>query len=136
MFQRADDGFSLVEVLMAMFLLTMLALAVLPLLIGATQLSVANRDLSAATAFANAQLAPIKTDFPLEATTAKTCGTLRGFADSDIVGPDGIIADIVVNACPTGIAAYPTTVPVTVTVVDERGDNLVTLTTRIPVGAP
>jgi prepilin-type N-terminal cleavage/methylation domain-containing protein len=35
-FQRDDEGFSLVEVLMAMFLLAMLALAVLPLIIGIT----------------------------------------------------------------------------------------------------
>ena len=43
-----DGGFSLVEVLIAMFLLAVLSLAVLPLIVGAATSSVVNRDIAAA----------------------------------------------------------------------------------------
>ena len=62
------DGFSLVEVVIAMFLLAVLALAVLPALIGATRASVTNRSVLTATTFANGQLAAIQADFPDDPT--------------------------------------------------------------------
>ncbi|WEK14109.1 MAG: prepilin-type N-terminal cleavage/methylation domain-containing protein [Candidatus Microbacterium phytovorans] len=136
MFQRsADDGFSLVEVLISLFLLAMLALAVLPLLVGATRVSVSNRDLATATAFANAQLAPIKTAFPTDSATT-SCASLRTQARTGIAGPDGTTAAIAVNPCPATSAGYPASVPVTVTVTDSDGDTVVRLVTRLPVGAP
>lgn len=130
MFQRADDGFSLVEVLIAMFLLAVLSLAVLPLIITVTSVSVSNRDLSEATAFAQAQLAPIRDAFPVNPLTPASCDHLASFADTGVVGPADLTADIVIGACPT---TFPATVTVKITVQDPGG-VLVTLPTRILVG--
>ncbi|BDZ40592.1 prepilin-type N-terminal cleavage/methylation domain-containing protein [Microbacterium suwonense] len=129
---HADDGFSLVEVIIAMFLLAVIALALLPLMIGATRTGVVNRDLVAATSFANAQLSPITADFPLVAGTASTCTALQGRKASDVPDPagTGLLASIEVGGCP---AAYPGAVTVTVTVHAADGGTLVTLPTRIPV---
>lgn len=132
MFRSEDDGFSLVEVIIAMFLLAVLALAVLPLVIGATRVSVDNKDLVAATTFANAQLAPVKAAFPNDPTTPTSCATLRSSYDRDDI-PDpagtGLLADVEVGACP---AAYPGTVTVVVTVGDVSG-TLISVPTRIMV---
>lgn len=129
---RRDDGFSLVEVILAMFLLMVLALAVLPLVIGATRVSVENRDLVAANAFANARLAPIKADFPNDPSTPTSCAALAAAYDRDDV-PDpagtGLLADVEIGACP---AAYPGTVTVVVTISDATG-TLVSIPTRIMV---
>lgn len=132
MFRSEDDGFSLVEVIMAMFLLAVLALTVLPLIIGATRVSVSNRDLVAATTFANAQLAPVKAAFPNDPTTPTSCATLRTtYARTAVPDPagTGLTADVAVGTCP---AAYPGTVTVTVRVFDG-GSAIVTLPTRITV---
>ncbi|MGN8551664.1 UNVERIFIED_CONTAM: prepilin-type N-terminal cleavage/methylation domain-containing protein [Microbacterium sp. SLM126] len=132
MSRSEDDGFSLVEVLMAMFLLAVLALTVLPLIIGATRVSVANRDLVAATTFANAQLAPMKAAFPNDPTTPTSCAALRAaYALTAVPDPagTGLTADVTIGTCP---AAYPGTVTVTVTV-NEDGTAIVTLPTRIMV---
>jgi len=134
--QRTDDGFSLVEVLVAMFLLALMAIAVLPLLISASQVSVSNRELTTATAFANAQLAPIKAGFPPEPASPKTCSSLQTTAAHDVPGPGGLVADIEVNPCPVAAGDYPASVPVTVTVSSGEESEVVTLVTRIPVGAP
>lgn len=134
---RESEGFSIVEVVIAMFLLMVLALAVLPLIVGATTVSVNNRDLVAATTFANGQLASITSAFPNDPGTPTRCASLAGRAATDV--PDtagtGLLADITVGACP---AAYPGTVLVTVEVEDpdEPGAPLVRLPTRVAVSAP
>lgn len=134
---RDSEGFSIVEVIIAMFLLMVLALAVLPLIIGATNTSVVNRDLVAATTFANNQLAPIKASFPNDPSTPTSCATLRGRAAVDVadVAGTGLQADLTVGACP---AAYPGSVLVTVAVEDSAapGDVLVQLPTRVSVSGP
>jgi hypothetical protein len=115
-----------------MFLLMVLALSVLPLIIGATRVSVDNRDLVAANAFANARLAPIKADYPNDPSTPTSCAALFAAYDRDDV-PDpagsGLLADIEIGSCP---AAFPGTVTVVVTVSDSTG-VLVSLPTRIMV---
>lgn len=131
MSERGEDGFSVVEVVIAMFLLAVLALAVLPLVIGATRVSVSNRDLVGATAFANAQLAPIRAAFPNDPTSPTTCSSLRSRATTEVADPagTGLEADIVVGSCP---AAYPGTVLVTITVRDSAGE-VTSIPTRIMV---
>jgi len=129
---RPSDGYSLVEVIIAMFMLSVLAVAILPLIIGATQLSVTNRDITAATAFANAQLSPVRDAFPLNALTQATCAAVQAHATSDVPGPEGLDADIVVGNCP---ASYPGTVTVDV-YVSNGATQVVHLPTRILVAAP
>lgn len=134
---RDSEGFSIVEVIIAMFLLMVLSLAVLPLIIGATSTSVVNRDLVAATTFANAQLAPVKASFPNDPATPTSCAALRGRAAVDVPDPagTGLTADLTMGSCP---AAYPGVVLVTVIVEDpaDPGAVLVRLPTRVSVSAP
>lgn len=141
MLKRSSDGFSLVEVIIAMFLLMVLALAVLPLIIGATRTSVVNRDIVAATAFANAQLAPVKADFGVDPTTPTRCSELAARAvQPEAAIPDpadtGMSATVEVATCPVGAAAYPATVAVTVEVRDAEHRALVTLPTLVLVSEP
>ncbi len=131
MADRDGSGFSLVEVIIAMFMLSVLAIAILPLIIGATQLSTVNRDITTATAFANAQLSPIRDAFPLNALTPATCTAVQTHAAADVPGPDGLEADVVVGSCP---ALYPGTVTVDV-YVSNGPDTVVHLPTRILVAA-
>ncbi|MGV9192783.1 type IV pilus modification PilV family protein [Microbacterium sp. MC2] len=126
-----DEGFSLVEVIIAMFMLSVLAVAILPLIIGATQLSATNREITTATAFANAQLSPVRDAFPLNALTPATCTAVQTYTASDVPGPEGLEADIVVGSCP---ASYPGTVTVDV-YVSSGPDTVVHLPTRILVTA-
>lgn len=128
---QRTQGFSLVEVIIAMFMLSVLAIAILPLVIGATQLSASNRDITAATAFANAQLSPVRDAFPLNALTPATCSAVQTYAASDVPGPEGLVADIVIGSCP---ATYPGTVTVDV-YVTKGLETVVHLPTRILVAA-
>lgn len=134
-----DDGFSLVEVIISMFLLAVLALAVLPLIIGATRLSVSNKDSVAATAFANSQLSVLRDAFPLAPTTPTSCAALQArtvalaSAVSDPAG-SGMKATVeVIDVCPATTADYPASLRVTVTVRNPQGDTVVSLPTRIRV---
>nr|WP_274635829.1 prepilin-type N-terminal cleavage/methylation domain-containing protein [Microbacterium bovistercoris] len=110
-----DAGFSIVEVIIAMFLLAVIALALLPLLVGVTRSSVTNKSLVAATSLANAQLAPIRSQFPNTSTGTNQCSDVRAKSASAVPGPagSGLLADVVVAACPT---TFPDTVTVTVKV--------------------
>jgi type II secretory pathway pseudopilin PulG len=136
-----EEGFSLVEVIIAMFLLMVLALAVLPLMVGATRVSVTNKDLVAATAFANSELAAIRTDFTADLATSARCSDLvakaapAGSAIPDPAGT-GMTAIVTVGACPAAADAYPASIAVTVIVRDASGAELTTLPTLILVVAP
>jgi len=144
MFQRSDDGFSLVEVIIAMFLFAVISLAVLPLLISGVSMSANNRDVVAATALANDRLAQLRDEFPTANGTARTCEALLvavaavdpddpsnpGLAVTATASPDAAGDPI----CPTGAAAYPRSVLITIAVADSAG-TLVSLPTRISVGA-
>lgn|GEM_PF-1424152 len=143
MFQRSDDGFSLVEMIIAMFLLAVLSLAVLPLLISATALSIDNRDRVTATALADAHVAALRAQFPVQPATTTTCAQLRDSAvklvDSDpltlpnIVIPSGYARTVTVATCPTGAdAGKAAAILVTVSVTPTSGKAAV-LQTRIAV---
>ena len=135
---RHEEGFSLVEVIIAMFLLAVLSLAVLPLTIAAARTSVVNRELVAATAFANAQLAPIKADFGVGRAGPARCSELAARAvPATGAIPDpagaGMSATVAIGPCPTDPAQYPATVAVTVEVRGAAGRSLVTLPTLVLV---
>ncbi|MCP2637175.1 prepilin-type N-terminal cleavage/methylation domain-containing protein [Microbacterium sp. HD4P20] len=138
---RHEEGFSLVEVIIAMFLLMVLALAVLPLTIGAARTSVVNRNLVAATALASAQLAPIKAGFGIDRTGPSRCSELAAQAVpaegaiSDPAGT-GLSATVDIGACPTDAALYPATVAVTVEVLSATGLSLVAIPTLVLVSEP
>jgi type II secretory pathway pseudopilin PulG len=101
---------SLVEIVVAMFLFAVMSVAVLPLMIGAVQASVANRDLVAANSLANAQLATLQTAFPNSAENS--CAAVLNKAASGTTDPSwGGTTSITVGACP---GTYPATVTVSV----------------------
>ncbi len=140
---RSDDGFSLVEVILAMLLLSVLSLAVLPLIIGATALSVQNKSSVQATALADSHLAALRSQFPAQPTIDTKCADLQTAASKlvdndpatlpDIVVPSGFTRSVVVGACPTGaLAGKPAAILVTITVTPQ-GEDPVVLRSRIPV---
>lgn len=145
MIQQPDDGFSLVEVIIAMFLLAVLSLAVLPLLVGATRLSVDNRDSVESTALADAHISALRAQFPVQPTTDTTCAQLSTAAAllvdtnpatlPNVVVPTGYTRVVVVESCPTGAAlGKPAAILVSVRVTAPDGDVTV-LRTRIAVTA-
>lgn len=103
-------GVSLVEIVVAMFLFAIMSVAVLPLMIGAVQASVTNRDLVAVNSLANAQLATLAATFPNSAENS--CADVAAAAGGiDDPSGSGASAVITVGACP---GSYPATVTVTV----------------------
>ena len=132
MFQRDDRGFSLVEVVLAMFLLSVLALAILPLIIGATRLSVENEDLAAANSFASAQLAALREEFPTVPGAVNVCEDVLDYDGREELDPMGTgntaTFEVPTDTCPTD---YPHTIDVSVTVRDQNGRELVVASSLI-----
>ncbi|WP_449282377.1 type IV pilus modification PilV family protein [Leucobacter sp.] len=129
-----DRGFSMVEIVISMFLLGILSLAVLPLVMRVTQHSVENRGLLEATAFAKDELARIEADYPATpGTVATSCAVLTArAANPPAVHPEnGTEAVLTVGSCP---GVYPGSVPVKISVVDG-GDTVTSVTSRVRVGS-
>lgn len=132
-----DDGIGLVEVVIAMLLFAVIAMAILPLALQATKLSAGNRDAVAAQSFASGELAAVRARFPDEA--ANSCAEVRSTARTG--APDaaasGLVADTAVDSCP---GTYPAALTVTVAVRDPDASDpaaaVVTLATKIVVTAP
>ncbi|HEY3407258.1 MAG TPA: type II secretion system protein [Propionicimonas sp.] len=104
-------GVSLVEIVVAMFLVAIMSTAVLPLMIGAVQASATNRDLVAVNSLANAQLATLESTFPN--SSDNSCARVLAAAASGVADPSGsgATASVTVGSCPS---SYPATVTVTV----------------------
>ncbi|MCC4249600.1 MULTISPECIES: type IV pilus modification PilV family protein [Microbacterium] len=129
-----DDGFGLIEVVVAMLLFAVIAMAILPLAIQATTLSAGNREAVAANAAASAELAALRTDFPDGG--ANSCGSLsEATPTGELAEP--LAATITVEPCP---ADFPAALTVTVDVRDTAASDptavLVTMATKIVVTAP
>lgn len=152
--RQPDGGFSIVELIIAMFLMAVIALALLPLLVGVTRSSTTNKALVAATSLANAQVAAIRAQFPNDATNTSCASLAQAVARlktttpdpsltlsapqplaTAIPGPDasGLIAEVRTSTCPTDL---PGTVALTVRVHDDSGHTVVTLPTLIVVNQP
>jgi len=132
---RADDGFSLIELVIAMFLFGLIALAILPSAISAAELSVVNRDDVAANAFASGQLALVRTAFPDTGDNACTAVQAHHRVTPRREDPakTGLEAEITISTtCPT----YPGVVDATVKVFDPDVSTthpVVTMSTKIVV---
>jgi prepilin-type N-terminal cleavage/methylation domain-containing protein len=141
MVQRlSDDGFSLVEVVLAMFLLGLMALAVLPLSIGAMRTSVVNRDVVAATAFADSRIALLRDAYRLDAATS-SCTALAatppiGAADAQAGAAAKGMTATVTAVCPASAITTALSVAVTVTVTDSTGATIVAVPTTMRVTRP
>ncbi|KFF58381.1 hypothetical protein JF66_19010 [Cryobacterium sp. MLB-32] len=113
--RATESGFGLIEVVVAMFLLTILAVAFLPVLVQGVQRSAANGTLAAATQLVNKEMENARAQTTCSALTAST------FAVLDPRGVTLTVARTVGGACPVLTTAYPLTVPVAVTV--SRADT-------------
>lgn len=132
-----DEGLGLIEVVVAMLLFAVIAMAILPLALQATRLSAGNRDAVGAQAFASGELAAVRARFPDQA--ANSCGTLRTAARTAAPDPanSGLVADTTVAACPS---TYPAALTVTVAVRDPAASDpsavVVAMSTKVVVTAP
>ncbi|UJP10274.1 prepilin-type N-terminal cleavage/methylation domain-containing protein [Microbacterium sp. KUDC0406] len=134
MTQLDDDGLGIIEVVIAMFLFMLIAVAVLPLTMQAVASSAQNRDLLAATSFAKQQLTTIQAGYPATpGSTSGSCAALRALqtAPPAVDAANDFRAQVTVGVCP---GAYPASVPVRVTVTHD-GDTVTSVTTRVRVGA-
>jgi prepilin-type N-terminal cleavage/methylation domain-containing protein len=126
-----DAGFSIIEIVVSMFILAIIAVAALPLLIQGLQVTSLNATRSTATQLVHDQLELARA----QDSTCSTIAALNGDAPS-ATDPRGAVMKITrsISACPSAASAYPTTVTMTVTVRRQTtGVALSTATTRIYV---
>ncbi|MCA0250944.1 MAG: type II secretion system GspH family protein [Actinobacteria bacterium] len=129
-----DSGFSLIEVIIAMFVLALMAMGLIPLMIGAMQSSVTNRAMAAASAFATAQIAEVQSAFGND--SPRLCSELASYEHDalpdDPTHPTLLATREALDSC--GTDEYSTvTVRVSVASADEAARDLVTLTTKVLV---
>lgn len=127
-----DQGISMVEIVISMFLLTVLSLALVPLLITVTQHTVVNRNTLAATSFAQSELTRVQAAFPSNpANTTSSCAGLRSRATAaGSADPTGTFkAFLTVSVCPV---SYPGIVPIKITV-KKDGRTVSTLSSHVRV---
>lgn len=119
-----DDGFGLIEVVVAMLLFAVIAMAMLPLVEQATRLSAGNRDAVSANAVASAELAAIRAKYP--------DGDPNACSIVDDVTPSTDAFEVTIRVvCPT---SYPGVATVVVSVApDEASAELVEMATQIVV---
>lgn len=120
-------GFGIIEIVVAMFLLGLLAVAVIPLLVQGLTLSSTNATLAAATQLANQQIEQVRTQ--------QSCGLVTPATVSTTADGHTLTATRTVGTCPA--SGYPLTVPVSVSV--TRADNgavLATASTLVFVATP
>ena len=116
----SDDGFGIAEVLVAMFLLAIIAVAIIPILVQGLRLSVTNATIASATQLANQQVEQVR---GLTACSAVVASTTSATVRSVTLQSSRTIG----TTCPSSTASYPTTVRVSVSV--KRTDTNVVLAT-------
>lgn len=128
---REDEGLGLMEIVTAMFVLAILALALLPLLITGMQTSVRNTTIAAATQFANDRMTIAQA---MGANSATPCSDIQGLASAPATMIDGrgveLRAVTTVGNCPTGVGTI--SVATAVSRVDD-GTVLARATTAVLV---
>lgn len=131
-----DAGMSMVEVVLAMLLVGLMSIGVLPLIIGITQHSVANRELLRASQVADARISEVQAIAPAVPGQSSSCGAVQSLITA-LGGTDaetGFTTSFSAPACP-GVSAYPTVLPVSVSVARD-GRTITTVTTQARVSEP
>lgn len=130
---KREQGFSLVEIVVAMLLFAVIALGVLPLLISGTQLTVSNSESVRGKAAVQQKLSAIQRYYPTDPTLqveasrpvgqTRDCSALPTAAAplKETVGD--LTITTAAGACPV---VFPATVPVRVTVTN-KGETVVAL---------
>lgn len=124
---RDQAGFSLIEIVIAMFVLALMAMALIPMMIGSLKLGVQNREMVAATSLAN----QLVTDARREGGSG--CSALTLWAGrSDLAPANSGFTAAATASCPAG---FPGAARVSVTVrpADDASSTLIRLTTKVMV---
>lgn len=119
-----DAGFGLIEIVVAMMLLAIVAIAILPTLIQGLKLSSSNATFASATGIVNGQLE--------DARSNTSCASVTP-TNTTATDARGVVLKIVrtVGTCPAALVNYPASIPVTVTV--TRADTGVIISARTSV---
>ncbi|RZU64111.1 hypothetical protein EV379_0405 [Microterricola gilva] len=119
-----DSGVGLIEIIIAMMLLAIIAIAILPTLIQGLKLSSANATFASATAIVNGQLE--------DARSYKSCAAVTP-TNTTATDARGVTLKVVrtVGTCPAALVSYPASIPVIVTV--TRADTGVIISARTSV---
>lgn len=117
-----DDGFGLVEVIVAMALLMVIALAMLPVFINSLNLSSTTVSVTTATQLVSEQM-------DLARSISPTCDAVHQFADETlgrlVEDPRGVILEITMvtpAACPT---SYPAAFLLQVSVAEQGSSEII-----------
>lgn len=127
--RTSEDGLGLIEIVISMFMLALLAIAVLPLLITGLQASVRNTTMATATQLVGKEIEQARL------AARSSCATLVATFASVTVSPTtdsrGVVLQPVrtVSVCPT---VFPGTVTVT-SVVTGDGEELSRAVTKVLV---
>lgn len=125
---REDEGFGVIEVVVAMFLLGLVAVAIIPILVAGLRLSVQNTVVASATQLANQQIEQVRSATACASVTAAT-------TTSSVHGIPLKAVRTIGTTCPA--SGYPTTVNVTVTVTrTDTSAVLVSTRTLVFVAGP
>jgi type II secretory pathway pseudopilin PulG len=104
-----DSGFGVIEIIVSMFLLGIIAVALIPILVQGLRLSVSNTTLAAATQLANRQIEQVRgISACSEVVAATTTSTVQGV----VLQARRTIG----TTCPSSTTSYPITVKVSVNV--------------------
>lgn len=132
---RNDDGIGLAEVLVAMLLLAIVALALLPLLITGMKLAVTNTTIAAASQLANDRITAAQAAGPgCSDVVAAVNGT---FDTTDKRGVPLAATTTVTGTCPSAANTVAATLEVsTVVVRSDTGKQLASASTLVLVTKP
>lgn len=113
-----SDGFGIIEIVVAMFLLAIVAVAIIPILVQGLRLSVQNTVIASATQLANLQIEQVR--------GLTSCGSVTAATNtSSVQGVPLKAVRTIGTTCPA--SGYPITVKVSITV--TRTDTSVVLAT-------
>ena len=133
-FTAGSSGFGMIEIVVSMFLIALMAMAVLPVMISSMKLTTTNVVVTRATQVVSSQLDLARQ----QGEFSPTCAAIQGLATAtpiDVVDPNGeqLRYKRSVGSCPS---SYPGTVAVTVTVtMTTSGAEMSTAKTLIAVSS-
>jgi Tfp pilus assembly protein PilV len=130
---RSSDGVSLVEIVVAMFILALIAMAFLPLLVQGVKQSAANATRATAVRLVSDQIDQAR-------SAGTSCAAVRAAMVGSVVTTDSrgnsLTRANTAGTCSAVVGAYPTTLTFSVDVTRTGGASLAKASTLIYVGAP